>query len=429
MTIQLRTLTRTAIAGLALAALPMGAIAAPTGPGTIKLVSAAPGGGGGAGDSTAGTEKGLDASADGRYVVFSSYASDLVANDTNNQRDVFVRDTRTGRTTLASVGVDGGQGNGESREGSISADGRYVAFNTNATNLFPGDTNNSPDVLVRDLRTGRTTPVSVGPNGLADNGAHRPEISADGKHVVFTSGSTNLVAGDTNGTEDVFVRDLITRRTERISLSASGQQLDIYSREPTISGNGRFAVFVTAASTVSVRDRLKNITRVISDGVVLDPRTVVTEFGYTSFSADGRYVVFTVTEYQAVGFDPVPNIWLRDLRTNRLELITGDRLGRPSTTISPVRRSDVSGDGRYVTFSTAARLTPADTDDLSDVFRLDRKTGNRVWITRGQQPTTGGGTGSFGPALSDDGQHVAFESENDGLVPGVSGSQTYLWSK
>lgn len=428
MTVQLRSVTRTAIAGLALAALPVGAIAAPATPGTIKLVSAAPGGGGGAGDSTAGTEKGLDVSADGRYVVFSSYASDLVANDTNNQRDVFVRDTLTRRTTLASVGVGGGQGNGESREGSISADGRYVAFNTNATNLVPGDTNNSPDVLVRDLRTGRTTLASVGPNGLADNGAHKPEISADGKHVVFTSGSTNLVAGDTNGTEDVFVRDLVTRRTERISLSADGQQLDLYSREPTISGNGRFAVFVTAASTVSVRDRLKNTTRVISDGVVLDPRTVVTEFGYTAFSADGRFVIFTVTEYQAVGFDPVPNIWLRDLRTNRLELITGDRLGRPSTTISPVRRSDVSGDGRYVTFGTAARLTPADTDDLSDVFRLDRGTGNRLRITRGQQPTTGGGTGSFGPAISDDGRHVAFESENDGLVPGVSGSQTYLWS-
>ena len=420
-----RTVTRTAIAGLALAALPMGAIAAPAAP-TIELVSAARGGGGGTGDSSAGTEKGLDVSADGRYVVFSSYATDLVAHDTNNQRDVFVRDTRTGRTRLVSVGVGGAQGNGESREGSISADGRYVAFNSFATNLVPGDTNNSPDVFVRDLRTGRTTLASAGPNGLADNGAHQPEISADGKHVVFTSGSTNLVADDTNGTEDVFVRDLVTRRTDRISVGASGEQLDLYSREPTISGNGRYAVFVTAASTVSVRDRLKNTTRVISDGVVLDPRTVVTEFGYTAFSADGRSVIFTVTEYQAVGFDPVPNIWLRDLRTNRLELITG--AGSPSTTISPVRRSDVSGDGRYVTFSTTARLTPADTDELSDVFRLDRKTGKRVWITRGQQPTTGGGTGSFGPAISDDGRHVAFDSEN-GLVPGVSGSQTYLWSK
>nr|WP_239062379.1 hypothetical protein [Streptomyces sp. SID13031] len=332
----------------------------------------------------------------------------------------------TGRTTLVSVGVTGGQGNGESRQGSISADGRFVAFNSNATNLFPGDTNNSPDVFVRDLHTGRTTLASVGTGGgLADNGAHQPEISADGRHVVFTSGSTNLVAGDTNDTEDVFVRDLRSRRTERVSLTADGQQRDIYSREPAISGDGRFVAFVTEGPSLAVHDRKKNTTRVVSEGVTVDPQSFMTEIGYPSFSDDGRFLLFTVIGW--LGPDPVPNVWLRDLQTNGLELVSTDHLGRPSSAIGPVFRGDVSADGRYVTFGTPGRMTPADQGDLSDVFRLDRKTGTRVWISRGQDQTAGG-NGSVGPAISSDGKHVAFESDNPTLIPNGAGLQTYEWS-
>jgi Tol biopolymer transport system component len=428
---QFRRLTRTAITGLALAALPMGAIAAPAdhrGPGTIELVSAALGGGGGDGESASHGWKELSVSGDGRYVVFSSSAIDLVPGDTNGQQDVFVRDTKTDRTTRVSVGTGGVEGNGMSRQGSISADGRFVAFNSYATNLYPGDTNDTGDVFVRDLRTGKTTLTSVGPDGPAVYGAHMPEISADGKHVVFTSGSPNLVADDTNSTEDIFVRDLVTRQTERVSVSASGQQLDIYSREPAISGNGRFVAYVTAATTVSVYDRQKNTTRVISDGVTLDPSTTFHEIGYTSFSADGRFVLFNVTEYEFIGGDEVPNFWLRDLRTGKLDLITADSAGKPSRAIGLTLRGDVSGDGRYVTVGTTARLTPADTDDFSDVYRIDRKTGSRVWISRGQQPNEFGQGGSSGSAISDDGRHVAFQSDSDGLVPGATGQQTYQWS-
>lgn len=424
---------RTAIATLAVAAVPAGVLVAPANAvgDHISLVSVGLNGGGGDGPSFQGTEKGLGVSADGRYVVFSSYASDLVANDTNGQRDVFVRDTVTGRTTLASVGVAGNQGDGESRQGSISSDGRYVAFNSNATNLFPGDTNNSPDVFVRDLRTGRTTLVSVGANGLADNGAHQPEISGDGRHVVFTSGATNLVAGDTNDTEDIFVRDLDTRRTERVSFTADGQQSDVFSREPSISANGRVVAFTTENNRVLTYDRVTKKTRLISGGVTVDPRATIVEMVYTSVSGDGRFVVFTVAGLVG-GFEPIPNVWLSDLRTNQLELITADDQGRPSSTVAPVFRGDVSANGRYVSFGTPALLTPEDEGTLSDVFRLDRKTGSRVWITRDQDQTDpfGGRWGSVGPAISDDGQHVAFDSDDKQLVSGggTSGLDTYLWS-
>ncbi|MEU4605586.1 hypothetical protein AB0F43_21605 [Kribbella sp. NPDC023972] len=368
-------------------------------------------------------------SADGRYVVFSSYATDLVANDTNGRRDVFVRDTTTGRTTLVSVGTGGAQGNQESRQGSISADGRFVVFTSDASNLLPGDTNNSPDVFLRDLLTGRTTLVSGGRQGQADAGAHQPEISADGRQVAFTSGSTNLVAGDTNGTGDVFVRDLEAGRTERVSLTEDGLQSDYSSSDPAVSADGRLVAF-TSSTAVAVRDRGTNTTRVVSRGVTVDPQSESLEAGKPAVSNDGRFVVFTVVGWQP-GMDPIPNVWLRDLRTDRLELISADYLGQPAWAIGASFRTDISADGRYVTFGTTARLTRADQGELSDVFRLDRKTGSLGWITDGlDQARVDGRNGSHGPAISDDGLHVAFDSDAKTLAPGggTFGYDTYLWS-
>jgi Tol biopolymer transport system component len=391
------------------------------------------------------TEKGLGVSANGRYVVFSSYATDLVAGDTNGQRDVFVRDLVLGRTTLVSVGVGGVQGNGESRQGSISADGRYVAFNSYASNLLPGDTNDSPDVFLRDLKTGRTTLVSLGRGGPADLGAWEPEISADGRHVTFTSSSTNLVAGDTNNTQDIFVRDLDARRTERVSLTADGQQTDYSSSSSSVSADGRFVAFLSSYALVPgpppstftdmaafVHDRTTNTTRAVSQGAPVDPRAFVSDTAYPAISGDGRFVVFTTIGWLGVGVDPIPNVWLRDLRTNGLQLISADSQGRPSTAIGPVFRTGISADGRYVAFGTPGRLTAADQGDLSDVFRLDRKTGSLNWITHRQDQTDpfGGRWGSVGPAISADGQHVAFDSDDKRLVAGggTSGYDTYLWN-
>ncbi len=434
-TIHVRRPIRTAIAVLAVAAVPVGAVAVPATAagdrpqGTIGLVSAGAGGGGGNAGLFPGYEKNVGMSADGRYVVFSSHSTDLVADDTNGQRDVFVRDTRTGRTTLVSVGAGGVQGNQESAQGSISADGRFVAFNSSASNLLPGDTNNSPDVFLRDLLTGRTTLVSVGRNGQANQGAHQPEISADGRHVAFASGSTNLVAGDTNGTGDVFVRDLDADHTERVSLTVDGRQSDHSSSDPAISANGLVVAFASNLE-VAVRDRGTHRTRVVSRGVTVDDRSEFLEAVKPTISNDGRFVVFTVIGWQP-GMDPVPNVWLRDLRTDRLELISVDHLGEPAYAIGGSFRADISADGRYVTFGSTARLTRTDDGEISDVFRFDRQTGSLGWITSGQdQARVDNRNGSHGPAISDDGQHVAFDSDAKTLAPGggTFGYDTYVWS-
>lgn len=401
-------------------------------PGTISLVSVGLGGTGGDGASGAnGNASGT--SEHGRYVVFASSASDLIANDTNGQQDIFVRDMVTGRTTLASVGPGGVQGNGDSREASISADGRYVAFDSFASNLVPGDTNETYDVFRRDLRTGRTALVSVGLDGPADQGAVFPDISTDGNHVAFESSSTNVVPGDTNTTQDIFVRNLRAGRTERVSLTSAGLQSDLPSLEAAISGNGRIVAFTAIGgdpAAIQVRDRDKGTTRSVSDGVPGDPRSPIIGYGTADVSSDGRFVVFSV--YSMMGTDTVANVWLRDLRTNRAQLISADHLGNPSTAFGGASGT-VSADGRYVTFGTPVRISPTDHGTLSDVYRLDRKTGSLVWVTHRQDQTDpwgGGRLGSFAPAISDDGQHIAFDSDDKNLagVVGPSGYEKYLWN-
>src|SRR5262249_35266437 len=144
---------------------------------------------------------------------------------TNGLVDVFVRDLLTGSTEIVSVGMGGAQSNGESRYASISGDGRYVSFYSEATNLVPGDTNGADDVFVRDLVTGVTKRVSVdGAGRPADGDSALTSISADGSRVAFWSSATNLVPGDTNGMPDLFVRDLRARTTTRVNVDSSGAQ-------------------------------------------------------------------------------------------------------------------------------------------------------------------------------------------------------------
>jgi uncharacterized membrane protein len=186
----------TAVAALLAASAP--AAAAP--PGKLSLVSVALDGGPADSSSTPGT----GVSAHGRYIVFASAATNLVAGDTNDQVDVFVRDTVARRTVLVSQGNGGVASDGESRPGNISADGRYVVFESTATTVAARDDNGTFDVFVRDLVRKTTTLVSAGLDGPADLGALRPDISADGRYVAFDSASQNLIAGDTNSTSDVF---------------------------------------------------------------------------------------------------------------------------------------------------------------------------------------------------------------------------------
>ncbi|MEG4280507.1 calcium-binding protein [Microcoleus sp. MON1_C1] len=194
-------------------------------------------------------------SADGRFVAFDSYSTNLVPGDTNNRNDIFVRDTLTNTTTHVSVDSEGNQALDSSSSPSISASGRFVAFHSNASNLVPGDTNNRNDIFVRDTLTNTTTRVSVDSAGnQANSYSYDPSISSDGRFVAFLSSASNLVQGDTNNANDIFVRDTLTNITTRVSIDAAGNQGTNDSFHASISADGRKVAFESDASNLVAGD-------------------------------------------------------------------------------------------------------------------------------------------------------------------------------
>jgi hypothetical protein len=244
-------------------------------------------------------------SADGRFVLFFSSASNLVSRDRNGATDAFLRDRQTGTTTRVSLSSDGREGNGSTFRGEISSDGRFVVFVSTATNLTNNDANGTAeDVFIRNLQTGTTRLVSVSTAGVqANNVSTLPAIGSDGRFVAFTSFGSNLVPNDTNGAHDVFVRDLVAGTTQRVSLSSSGAQANHNSAKPDITPDGRFVSFQSQASNlvpndtnpafneVFLRDRVAGTT-VRASVSSLDEQA--NSFSYSSsVSNDGRRVAFS----------------------------------------------------------------------------------------------------------------------------------------
>jgi Tol biopolymer transport system component len=208
-------------------------------------------------DGTTGTAwSGLpEISADGRYVVFSSLATNLVPGDTNHQSDLFLHDMQTGTTERVSVSTSGHQANSFSQGASISADGRYVAYISWASNLVKNDTNGVPDVFVRDRALGTTVRASVSSSGVqGDDTTYFVSLSADGRLVLFSSKASNLVADDTNGVSDAFLRDMTTGKVRRVSVSSSGTQGNDFSMSCGISADGHYVSFDSLASNLVRHD-------------------------------------------------------------------------------------------------------------------------------------------------------------------------------
>src|SRR5439155_3820783 len=236
-------------------------------------------------------------SADGRYVAFYSYASNLVpgadANGTNAS-DVYVRDRLNGTTERVSVATDGTQGNSESLWPAINADGRYVVYYSSASNLVPWDTNAAYDVFLRDVVNGTTERVSVRSDGVEGNKSSSwPAISADGRYVAFQSVATNLFAGDTNVGDDVFVRDRETGATDRISEGLDGALANSRSDYPFISADCRYVAFWSGASNlvqddtngvydIFVRDRGQSL--FVGDLSVVPQGNQISISGWATFS-------------------------------------------------------------------------------------------------------------------------------------------------
>jgi hypothetical protein len=333
-------------------------------------------------------------SADGSCVAFESDAKNLVAGDTNGSRDVFVHDRTTGVTERVSVDSAGAEGNGSSSWASISADGRYVAFESLATNLVAGDTNGWPDVFVHDRVTGITERVSVDSTGAEGNGdSHRPELSGDGSIVAFASYATNLVAGDTNFRTDIFVHDRASGVTERVSVDSSGLEADRDSSDASISADGRIVAFASAATNldpagkngygdVFVHDRSSGSTALITKspaGVEGDKSSV-----WPHVSEDGRSVAFYSYASNLVAGDGNggADAFVRDLATGFTDRMSVDTAGGDSN--GDTLNVSISGDGRVVAFaSRASDLVGSDGNGAWDVFARDRCVVHASWTNYG----------------------------------------------
>lgn len=325
-------------------------------------------------------------SEDGRYVAFHSGATNLVPDDANGTHmDVFVHDRDTGVTELVSVASDGTQSEGTAWHASLSADGRYVAFNSLASNLVPGDTNLNEDVFVHDRETGVTERVSVSSNGTqAFSGSYSGKLSADGRYVAFHSDASNLVTGDTNDVTDVFVHDRETGVTERVSVSSNGTQGNERSNETSLSSDGTHVAFSSSATNLVTGD-----TNDVRDVFVHDRETGVTlrasvsSFGTQgngvssepSVSRNGSSVVFSskATDLEIGDTNEADDIFLRDLRNDRTERVSVAFDGTEAD--GPSFEPSVSDGGRYVAFhGSAMNLVPRDANGRWDVFVRDLDT-------------------------------------------------------
>lgn len=319
-------------------------------------------------------------SGDGRLVAFASSASNLDAADGNGEfQDVFLHDRATGVTRLVSLTPAGASGNGPSVAPHLSADGRVLVFVSAAPDLVEGDGNGALDVFVTEVGSGVIQRVTRGhAGGDADGPSHQPRVSADGRYVVFSSTATNLVAGDTNGTSDVFLFDRVSGATELLTRGADGSGANGPSNAPDVSADGSVVVFHSGASNLGPADengrrdvyRLDRgsgeITRVSipGDGIECAEDSVSPRV-----SGDGTRVVFE-SFCQVMGETPVnpgPNVYLYERGRRGVRCVSLGLGGVPADNHS--RTPVISGDGQVVAFqSLAGNLVEGDGNDRFDVF-------------------------------------------------------------
>jgi Tol biopolymer transport system component len=385
-------------------------------------------------------------SRDGRYVVFASDASNLVPGDTNHRRDIFVRDVQAGTTTRVSLSSQGRQGNLDSYNPSISDDGRYIVFDSFATNLVPDDLNREGDVFVRDVKEGTTTRVSRGIDGKETNaGSGFAVISGDGNVIAFESSATNLRTGSPGRVTDIYVVDRTGKVLDWVDRSAASGEPNGGSGDIALSRDGRMVAFASAASNlvpgdtnladdVFVRDRVGKVTQRVSVNSLGGEGN--DDSGAPSISDDGRYVAFTSNASTLASLMPgtqslpqfifnrfnagdenfVSDVFVHDLISGHTELVSVDSKGGQGSAES--YEASISGDGTKVAFASfSSELVPGDIHPGSEIFLRDLTTHQTTRVSESPDHRQGNAS-SVQPAMSGDGTRVAFASEASNLVAG-----------
>jgi len=350
-----------------------------------------------------------DVTPDGRYVAFESLASNLVPEEINGYWDIFRKDVQTGEIVLVSADASGEGANSYCGRPSISSDGRYISFYSQADNLVPGDTNGY-DIFRKDLQTGEIVIVSVDSAGSQANGESGfSSISFDGRYVAFDSWASNLVPEDTNGYNDIFRKDLQTGEIVIVSVDSLGLDANEDSYDPSISADGRYVAFDSYASDLVPGDtngRCDIFRKDIQTGEIVQASDGLLGAQSNDLSSDGRYATFQYSTY----------ILRKDFQTGALDTVSADSAGTPANDQSNF--PSIRCDGRYVAFqSLASNLVPGDTNGFEDVFRKDLWTGEIVRVSVDSMGGESNGR-NFYPSIGADGRYVSFDSNASDLIPG-----------
>jgi Tol biopolymer transport system component len=366
----------------------------------------------------------------GRFVSFESVGH-FTKGDDGTDADVFVHDRATGKTTRASVMSNGKEASGvDCEDSSISANGRFVAFDCNGP-LVAGDNNGYDDVYVHDRKTGATVRASVTSDHkgvMAD--AVDPSLSANGRYVAFDSDGA-FVPSDANGVEDVYVHDLKSGKTKLASVRSDGDPTDQDSKYPSISGDGRYVAFQSYDNSMTsdpegqfpgvdedvfVRDMKAGATTRVSikaNGQEADPGSQQNIL--PAISANGKFVAFTADAYG--DFAPTDNntaadVYVKNLGTGKLQRasVTSGGTEGPLGSGSDAPAA-ISANGRYVAFESYNKLAPQDHNPaMRDVYLHDRKTRKTTLVSVKSNGDDVPGYQHQLPSISEDGSFVAFSS-------------------
>ncbi len=386
------------------------------------------------GGQASGPSAGAAISADGRFVAFQSEAEDLVPDDRNRVTDVFVHQRASGATVRVSVDSRGRESDEASGHPAISADGRYTAFESAATNLVPKDKNEVPDVFVYDWDTRKTERVSLGAKGAeANDSSTAPSISSDGRYVAFQSVATNLVPGAPRLWQ-IYVRDRIDGETERVSVNDDGKPANNDCESPSISGDARWVAFVCNAWNLAsgVRGTAKQV-------YLHDRRTHRTVL--VSKAADGQAGNWMSWKPKAAGdgvvaFETYATNLVAHDANDTSDVVVAPPVGGPLEVVSvdadgtlgngPSLGPSLSAHGRYVVFASSAINLVSDSNGKVDIFLRDRKTGDTECVSESAEGAATDGDSWF-PVISADGLVRAYESNATNLVPGDTNQMTDIF--